>query len=767
MKYLQISFFSLFLISFFPQFSSASITLSDFNQQLNAEELLACDSCSAFCFDIPFSDLNQYDFEMNGVLLDDSDFYGCDFDTTYAYTYFSLLGMGNLGPYRLDSWLINDTETANAQIFNSPQEMVDLMNQLNPKGNWVLDAPNFIIIGGTASCNYQTIEISNLFTTNSTSVLGANVVQTANGSGFCVPIGGNSVIITETATGNLVETVDINVSPLIDIAYSVTDESCDANGNEVSGAIDITTSGGAKPFTYQWEGSNGFTATTEDIENLPDGLYNVTVTDVNGCYYSAIDILVENINCTVDVYVDHLASGNNDGSSWTDAFTDLQDALALGSSRTIHIAKGIYIPTENGLRGKSFDISDDVSILGGYPNGGGNRNPTSNITILSGDIDNANGLSGNSFHVIRVINADNVILDGIHVKDGNADDATTFGRARGGGIYCSASSLSIINSTIRRNKAILGGGIFATLSPNLTIEGSDIKLNEADNGSALYFSNETNGYISNTKITDNNSLVRCAIEINNSSYTNFENSLIANNTATKANAIAFIATNRDQACDINNTTIIGGTDDRFLLVFQIGFGDQLDMNISNSIIAQQNLSFNKNVNESNNGIFNFNHNSCYFQGSSVIGTGANNLFSNIHGDLLMNADYSLDACSPAVNSGNNSYAAAQTDIIDNSRIYDGIVDMGAFESQSSCTPSPREITAAEKGFLVYPNPAMDYIHLDMEEEDIDCNILDMSGQQVLSSSVKTIDIQDLPKGIYLIRVFTKDGFLNTQKFTKL
>jgi len=46
------------------------------------------------------------------------------------------------------------------------------------------------------------------------------------------------------------------------------------------------------------------------------------------------------------IYVKWDATGNNNGSSWEDAFTDLQDALAAAdSSDQIWVAKGVYYPT--------------------------------------------------------------------------------------------------------------------------------------------------------------------------------------------------------------------------------------------------------------------------------------------------------------------------------------------------------------------------------------------------------------------------------------
>ncbi|MFH1319383.1 MAG: leucine-rich repeat domain-containing protein [Bacteroidota bacterium] len=57
---------------------------------------------------------------------------------------------------------------------------------------------------------------------------------------------------------------------------SLTDISC---GNPAGGAIDIVVAGGTLPYTYQW--SDG--STTQDINNLAEATYNITVTDSNGC----------------------------------------------------------------------------------------------------------------------------------------------------------------------------------------------------------------------------------------------------------------------------------------------------------------------------------------------------------------------------------------------------------------------------------------------------------------------------------------------------
>ncbi len=51
---------------------------------------------------------------------------------------------------------------------------------------------------------------------------------------------------------------------------------CDA---KPTGAIDLTVQGGYTPYTYLWNSSTGFSSDTEDISNLKEGTYCVTVTD--------------------------------------------------------------------------------------------------------------------------------------------------------------------------------------------------------------------------------------------------------------------------------------------------------------------------------------------------------------------------------------------------------------------------------------------------------------------------------------------------------
>ncbi len=53
--------------------------------------------------------------------------------------------------------------------------------------------------------------------------------------------------------------------------------------NNNDGKIDITVSGGTPPFLFSWTGPSGYTASTEDINSLIAGSYNLSITDSKSC----------------------------------------------------------------------------------------------------------------------------------------------------------------------------------------------------------------------------------------------------------------------------------------------------------------------------------------------------------------------------------------------------------------------------------------------------------------------------------------------------
>ena len=152
------------------------------------------------------------------------------------------------------------------------------------------------------------------------------------------------------------------------------------------------------------------------------------------------------------------ATGTNNGSSWTNAYNDLQTALAVAQAGDeIWVAAGTYKPTSGTDRTKSFVMMAGVGIYGGFTGvetAREGRDWQANGTILSGDI-GASGNADNSYHV--VVGGNNAVLDGFTITGG---DATLFTgtSARGGGMYNYASSPTVTNCTFSGNSAYVSGG---------------------------------------------------------------------------------------------------------------------------------------------------------------------------------------------------------------------------------------------------------------------------------------------------------------------
>lgn len=176
------------------------------------------------------------------------------------------------------------------------------------------------------------------------------------------------------------------------------------------------------------------------------------------------------------IYVNDDAAGANNGSSWEDAYTDLQAALFLATSgNQIWVATGTYKPEivhgGTGSRYKSFQMKNGVTIYGGFPNTGDpnllDRNPQLYETILSGDIGVEGLASDNCYHV--VYNQQGTNLDTTAVLDGFTITAGFNDIAFGGGMANEISSPTISNCVFRSNSATIGGGMWNyDCSPILT-----------------------------------------------------------------------------------------------------------------------------------------------------------------------------------------------------------------------------------------------------------------------------------------------------------
>lgn len=251
----------------------------------------------------------------------------------------------------------------------------------------------------------------------------------------------------------------------------------------------------------------------------------------------------------------NVAGGLENGSTWADAFPELQQALAAAQSGDeIWVVSGTYKPTQGTNRSISFLLKSGVRVYGGFAGtetAAEQRNPLVHETILSGDIGIPGNDTDNSYHVVRGKGLDaNTVLDGFTVTRGysygqftpasldvlgagmllegapgmvnsrpliaNCRFEYNFGYY-GGGLSTTwedpdipAQGKNLVNPVLRqctfsRNRAYLGGGAIYLNSPSgntdtLTLEQCAITDNYVytGEGGGIYFNKTA---FSNTRIT--------------------------------------------------------------------------------------------------------------------------------------------------------------------------------------------------------------------------------------------------------------------------
>jgi predicted outer membrane repeat protein len=176
-------------------------------------------------------------------------------------------------------------------------------------------------------------------------------------------------------------------------------------------------------------------------------------------------------------YVKAGATGTHSGASWATAYADLQPALTNVACTEIWLSKGAYKPTTGTDRTISFVVNPGTALYGGFVGTETlrtQRNWLTNVTILSGDIDdNDNSVNGvdvdttqivgsNTLTVVRVSagSSSRTVLDGVTITGGDGGAISGFG----GGMYCEGSgdicSPTISNVVFSGNMADVGGAVF-------------------------------------------------------------------------------------------------------------------------------------------------------------------------------------------------------------------------------------------------------------------------------------------------------------------
>ena len=420
-------------------------------------------------------------------------------------------------------------------------------------------------------------------------------------------------------------------------------------------------------------------------------------------------------------YVNALATGNNTGTSWENAFTNLWSAINNICADTIKVAAGTYKPAISS-RDSSFVMVHGKVYWGGYPNTGNpnnaQRDPILHPTILSGNIGNQNDSTDNTRHVVHINNADtSVTLDGFTIMDGQAEFSS-----HGGGILSIGSRTNIRNCIIKNNHAASGGGIAIILSPRLKISKTYFYNNTAGRGGGLYVETAmeaARAIVENSIFENNRTIVAIGasgggVYVNSSVYffasgIEFNNIIMYNNYGSSGGGGMYLSSPYKVGitnCNFLNN-IAGPTSRGAGLYNQFNFSqDQGYPKLTNSIFNGNHLGTPGSdlivgVNIFDSGCqgsecFGQNVNYTSVQFYSLFGGGINNTslppqFINANDpdgpdNIWMTNDDGLQQvpCSQLNNIGSNAAVAnIPVDILGKPRIFATTVDLGAYESQGA------------------------------------------------------------------------------------
>lgn len=418
-------------------------------------------------------------------------------------------------------------------------------------------------------------------------------------------------------------------------------------------------------------------------------------------------------------YVDADRTGQvtQDGTSWSTAFADLQDALASAAEGDqVWVAEGVYYPDEAeaaGVSGASvsnnairsaFEINVGVYVMGGFAGTEtevGQRDSATYSSILSGDIDYQSNpdikvddviedaphlaIVGNNastvVYGIRLMEAD-MRLDGFTITAGDGDSFAggfygggllvnciiqgNSGRSAGGVLPIDQYPLKMVDCSIVGNSGQYAGGIYA-YDPILEmircrVQGNQSTRNEIYDAGAARF------LIGDVSMTD------C---------------LITGNSGGGTGGVSYVFGEFGGESDflLNGCTIVGNTATNATAGSSyaggVDAGERVNLDIRNTIIWGNSGAVNANLvgytSIENSAVEGFD-----IGGSNLDGTDASQAPDFIDSITAVdaptrNGDFRIYGNSATRNQGDSSYVTESVDLQGRDRIINSSVDIGAFE----------------------------------------------------------------------------------------
>jgi hypothetical protein len=490
-------------------------------------------------------------------------------------------------------------------------------------------------------------------------------------------------------------------------------------------------------------------------------------------------------------HVNGAATGAGTGLTWSNAFTDLQEALSIViPGDEIWVAAGQYRPTSGTNRTVSFVLRNGVDIYGGFAGTETlleQRDILNNPTTLNGNIGELGLATDNSHSVVTANNiSTSIVLDGFRIMNGYNTNGS-----HGGGMRVTNS---LTGEVLVRNCRFLShysanyGGAIYLAAANLRMENCEFLNSSSSNGGAIHNGNNNGGY-SNLVLRDcvfkGNTANSGACLDNTIRYETIvvDRCFFTNNTS--ANSVIVI--DDFLSAKLMNSAIIGNTvngfSSRVLRVNTFGSSTApFDMinctiahnrNVTTSTLQGEMVRLEDNHlrvtncilfgntpyagRQLNNGpIVRYSLvQGGHLNGTAILDTDPEFVAPNASTQGAFDAtafDYTLLASSPCINVGDNDAvdADAPYDLALNDRIRGGVVDLGCYESELSVSTGT-STHATRDWFFDMERNELRVTDLGPQQLAV-VEVFDMSGKLRERFTAVQNSVQvDLPAGAYVAR----------------
>ena len=484
------------------------------------------------------------------------------------------------------------------------------------------------------------------------------------------------------------------------------------------------------------------------------------------------------------IYVDADATGNSDGTSWTNAYNDLYVALYASSNDPVYtgaqiwIAEGFYTRLS---QNQTFDVNNDVLLYGGFEGTESSideRDIENHPTIISGDVDwNDTGIPSssnlsmgqNAANIFRVLSPTRALFDGLIIEHAFSTTAS------GGGIKITneqLSNLEISNFNIRENVSSNRAGVlYYTSQPSSFYMFNNIIENNVN-------TDMSSSYTVEYRITGGAAISSIYGEVH------VVNNLFKNNSSDSplwggtCGRFTMLSAGSEIDLYLTNNTFIDneqGIDLPSLFAYELGANNtEISAHINNniafnnpqttSIIAPSTgftSGFEVNGNSSSENVLDFTDTygmtNTHTITSSPFTDYANGDYTPVtayqtNGNLTMYGDQLLD-------NAIFGQAYPTTDLAGNPRFNSqGELAIGAYQPDGSASLSGGQSTS---DFVLYPNPVSDVLNIDFSKNVAGELILySIAGNELSREPINGISkkmlLDNIPNGSYFVKIETKE-----------